>query len=353
MRGGFWALINRALTVDAKSLRPHLYRLFFVGINCLSVLWCEATSMVSGAPGLRLFQSIAHIDMVLLTIAGFSIFATAISEEKEDQMIGLLKMTGVSHIGLILGKSTSRMFSVLMLLVVQLPFTLFAITLGGILMHQMFAAYLALFAYLVLVANLGLFCSVVTPTARSAAGLAGVLLVCYFTLPSIAWALVGTLPTGAVVFWDEVIEFIAQTSVVYRLNETMATGFVGSPWSVQVWTNLAAGAVFFFASWLVFDACTQSDDTSGGVLSLWKRRSRRSRPCWNAALVWKDFRFVTGGLPMLGVKIFAIVVIVWLLASINSPASAHDIGQYLLIVVCPIAIIESAIYASRVFRDEL
>ena len=88
MAAGFWALINRALTVDARSLRPHLYRLIFVAVNCLSVLWCEVTSMVFGAPGLRLFQSIAHIDMMLLTIAGFSIFATVISEEKEDRLIG-------------------------------------------------------------------------------------------------------------------------------------------------------------------------------------------------------------------------------------------------------------------------
>ena len=60
-----------------------------------------------------------------------------------------------------LGKSTSRLLGAILLLLVQLPFTLLAITLGGVTLNQVIAAYFSLMAYMVLLANVGLLCSVI------------------------------------------------------------------------------------------------------------------------------------------------------------------------------------------------
>jgi hypothetical protein len=124
---------------------------------------------------------------------------------------------------------------------------------------------------------------------------------------------------------------------------------------VQVWTNLAAGGVFFAASWLLFDACTQGDDGAGalGRLAFWKRTTRRSRPCWNAALVWKDFQFVTGGASMLLFKLFVILLLIIGVMALNLSWRLQDAGAIVLAVIIPILIIEAAMYASRVFHDEL
>ena len=53
------------------------------------------------------------------------------AEEKEEQTLGLLRMTGLSPLSILLGKSTSRLCGALLLLAAQFPFTIFAVTLGG------------------------------------------------------------------------------------------------------------------------------------------------------------------------------------------------------------------------------
>ena len=83
----------------------------------------------------------------------YGFFATAITEEKEEGTLGLLKMAGISRVSILLGKSTSRLITAILLFLVQLPFTLLAITLGGVTLGQIFAAYWALLAYMLLVAH--------------------------------------------------------------------------------------------------------------------------------------------------------------------------------------------------------
>jgi hypothetical protein len=74
-------------------------------------------------------------------IAALSIFPAAISEEKEDETLTLLRMTNLSALSILFGKSTSRFIGAMLLLAVQIPFTLLAITLGGITFSQIAAAY--------------------------------------------------------------------------------------------------------------------------------------------------------------------------------------------------------------------
>ena len=101
------------------------------------------------------------LNVALIVLAGISFFATAITEEKEEETLGLLKMAGLNPLGLLLGKSTSRLINTLLLLGVQFPFTLLAVTLGGATVTQIVAGYAALAAFLILTANVGLLASVV------------------------------------------------------------------------------------------------------------------------------------------------------------------------------------------------
>ncbi len=113
-----------------------------------------------GAPGLALFTTIANIDLVFITLAAIGFFATCITEEKEEGTLGLLRMTDLSPIAIVLGKFGGRLLTALLLILIQLPFTLLTITLGGVAPAQIEAAYIALLSYMVLLAGVGLLVSV-------------------------------------------------------------------------------------------------------------------------------------------------------------------------------------------------
>ncbi len=80
-----------------------------------------------------------------------------------------------------------------MLLLVQVPLTVLAVALGGVSTAQVIAAYLALLAHLVMVANVALLCSTVCRRTSRAAVATGVLLVAFYLVPPLADGIAGAL----------------------------------------------------------------------------------------------------------------------------------------------------------------
>ena len=138
---GTLAMLHRAIRLDARLWRTHLFRLGFALLVYFGLWYAQISTAVTlvGAPGLKLFHTMAWLNVVLISLAGISFFSTAITEEKEEETLGLLKLAGVNPLGLLLGKSTSRLLGAILLLLVQLPFTLLAITLGGVTLEQVVA----------------------------------------------------------------------------------------------------------------------------------------------------------------------------------------------------------------------
>src|SRR5262245_60258699 len=159
---GTLAMLHRAIRLDARLVRTHLFREGFALLVYGGLIFAQISSSVTlvGAPGLKLFNTMTYLNLILISLAGVSFFATAITEEKEEETLGLLKMAGIDPLGILLGKSTSRLLGTILLLLVQIPFILLAITLGGVTLGQVLAAYCSLAAYMILLANVGLFCSV-------------------------------------------------------------------------------------------------------------------------------------------------------------------------------------------------
>jgi len=52
-----------------------------------------------GAPGLRFFYGISYLNLAFLTLLGISFFSTSISEEKEEDTLGLMLMAGSARWG--------------------------------------------------------------------------------------------------------------------------------------------------------------------------------------------------------------------------------------------------------------
>ncbi|MFO1022207.1 MAG: hypothetical protein U0903_16175 [Planctomycetales bacterium] len=107
---GSSALLIRALNEDIRSLGVQFNRGMFVAAGLWVAVWAFANQFYVTAPGLAMVQNILVADMGLLYFVIIPFFSGAITEEREQGTLGLLKMSGISPLGLLLGKSTLRRF---------------------------------------------------------------------------------------------------------------------------------------------------------------------------------------------------------------------------------------------------
>jgi ABC-type transport system involved in multi-copper enzyme maturation permease subunit len=365
---GTLAMLHRALRLDARLLRTHLFRLGFAGLVYLSLAYAVVSSGMVGAPGLQLFETMTYLNLVLISLAGVSFFATAITEEKEEETLGLLMLAGINPIGILLGKSTSRLVGTVLLLLVQLPFTLLAITLGGVTLGQVLAAYVSLVSYLLLAANMGVICSVVSRRGGTASGLTLLLIVVYLgsshLVSLIQTGLLnggGISPRGAADnYLSRLANWCREASILDRLKEIMQTGFADQALGFQAQVSIAGALVLLGLAWLGFHRFTRNaPDARSPRADLMARfvglgRRRRTRP-GRYALAWKEFHFVTGGMQMQVAKFFGYGAVVgctfWAAERYYSYSFAQS-GQFVAWGMLGAMTFEASLYASRVFHDE-
>jgi ABC-type transport system involved in multi-copper enzyme maturation permease subunit len=361
------SLTTRSLREDARATRTHLLRAGLVGALLGSLVTAHTMVSFMGAPGLYFFSMTLSVNLLLLTFIGISVFATAITEEKETGSLGLLKLTGMSPLSILLGKSAGLLLGAVLLLAVQLPFTLLAVTLGGISPIQVIAAYVLLAAYAVALCGLGLLWSVVLERNAAATRVTLGSLLGFFWGPSLLGGLLtackyrGWLAEGGAV--DEWIEaalsWWRSLSAFQQSNLIVATGFDGPVVSRATWFSAAAGVVLFAIAWLIFERATRNE--LAAAPERLARAPKRGRPgsdrAWDEAVVWKDFRFLAGGLSSLGVWTIlygaAIAGALAMMAQSGANVAPKDVGVYTLIVSLLILPIQAAALATRVFGDEV
>src|SRR5437660_990082 len=147
MSPALFALFTRSLRDDTRSRAMVWSRAGMAGA-ILFVMFQFHAMRFFGAAGRDFFASVVTLNAILICIAMLSYFAGAITEEKEDGTLGLLRMTNLNPLTILLGKSTSRLCGGLLLLLVQFPFSLLAVTLGGLRWGQVSACYAILGAFL-------------------------------------------------------------------------------------------------------------------------------------------------------------------------------------------------------------
>ncbi len=266
MLRGSLALFTRGLRVDCRRWPMHLLRFLLVAafMFFLFIAWSQSRLQIGTAPGLLFFTLISYTNFAFITLAGTSFFTSAITEEKEEQTLGLLKMAGVSAAGILLGKLGPRLVNALLLLAIQYPFVQLAVTLGGILPRQIQATYITLAGYIVLMSGMGLFCSVVAVRTRSAVALMHAAIwipLLVVLLLSITTSSGTTVP--AIQAARDWIGWLSIWSVVGRLQSVMMIGFSGAPIGIQCYAHLAGGAAAFLLAWLCFEHFTRQPHTPG------------------------------------------------------------------------------------------
>jgi ABC-type transport system involved in multi-copper enzyme maturation permease subunit len=363
MLTGALALLQRALRLDARLLSTHLLRLAFVLImyGCLCFAQALAAGL-TGAPGLKLFSNLLYLNLILIGLAGVSFFATAITEEKEEGTLALLRLAGLNPVGLLLGKSTSRLIGTLLLLAIQLPFILLAVTLGGATIAQILAGYACLAAFLVLTANLGLLASVICRRGGTASIVTALLLLSvvfggrFIELLSAPLVAAGGLGGKAGAFLGE---FATSISPMTRIQDVLSNTLGGSVLGRQVvWSLLLAGLSFLLA-WAGFSRFNRPGQTVDSRLDLSERLSlalggRRPRPR-SHAVRWKEFQFVTGGLRYLALRFVAYVALLGLVFAVGNGYLRQPfqvVADAALLLMLVLVVGESCLYASRLLHDE-
>ena len=295
------ALLFRSLRLDVRSRGAHLARMALCIAIYLSMLQYQVMAAWAGAPGLDFFRSILFLNSTFLTLFGIGVFSSPISEEKEEDSLGLLRMAGVDSLGLLIGKSGGRVIQATALLIVQFPFTMLSITLGGVTYEQIFSAYVAMAAYLLMLAGMGVLLSTVSRTTRSASRLMLIFLALYIVVPWLCLLWVADMAAnGGTSPLLPVAGAVSKMCIFLETTSFLSTNYAQSFLTVQVVSNVAAGFVAFLVAWLLFDVCTRNASSEaisrGPVATGGKgyRFSKPGRPIDNS-LIWKDFHFVAGG----------------------------------------------------------
>ena len=349
---GTLALMTRGLRFDCRRWQMHALRFLLVGffLLFLFVAWLSSLTALGSAPGLTFFWSITFTNYAFVTLAGMSFFTSTITEEKEEQTLGLLKMAGVNPLGILLGKLGPRLVNALLLLAIQFPFVQLAVTLGGVLHRQVLAVYITLAGYIVLMAGVGLIASVIAHHTRRAALLVSSAILVPLALQIFVYGIFSsvTFPTGVY----DTINWFSIWSVVERLRTVMSLGFDGSPIGQQFYTHMAAGAALFGGSWLIFERCTRQPHSPTGSreVSHNVRRRIRFRSLGTAMLItapvllavllaYSHARSAITGIAFQRVPTYEVVVAVCLTLAVGLPiitlivaaarptAAGSDIGE--------------------------
>jgi len=370
------ALFFRSLRADSRSVWVHASWLLFLIVIYVAMGFAQYRSQFFGAPGLQFFQSVVYTNAVFVTLLGISYFSSAISEEKEEDTLGLMTMAGIDPLGILLGKSTTRLFQVFVLLAVQYPFTLLAITMGGLMPPQIYAAYAALLAYTILLANVGLLCSVVCRRNRDASGLTVLWTIGYCFVPMLAYAGYYYLNYGNgaqnprwyrfVPVLSPVLNWASQTSVFGELYRVTSTGYQFSL-TPQLISNSIGGLAFFLLSWWLFGIVSQDPAPEVTTRALVPRKIGylqwfSAGRTWDAALIWKDFHFFAGGWFGLLIRIGLYTGYYWIVCAATYPwyeerktrhINWNDVTLGYQYFVVPLFVIDCVLCLSRVFQEEI
>ena len=305
MWSAVFALTDRTLRVDHRSLKQHLLRAATLAVVYLILVASSQGALFSDAAGLRMFSRLMWLDLLFVIVAMTAFFATAITEEKEELTLGLLKLAGIRPATLLFGKFLPRMTLTFVGLIAQVPFIMIAITLGGVSGAQIRAALVCLVSFLWLASSLGLLCSVVCSRARAASTLSLVLLLAMFAGPWMIERALVYLSSSISWFsidhrWLVPLKGLAESNPFARMqNITFATS---THWyDTQVGVSVLCGCLFCVLSWLVFDPFTQNlvGPVTGPRPTFAKVPfvGRRFSPgrVWPYPMLWKDMHFFAGG----------------------------------------------------------
>lgn len=368
------ALSRRALRESTRSKAPVVVRGLLIGLLFLSVVTAHEMARVSSAAGPHLLSWMAWTDWALITLLGVSTFSSVITEEKELMSLGLLRLAGFTPASLLLGKSVGLLLQTLLLIIVQIPFCMLAITMGGVTLDQILSVFGLLLSYALLVYSLGLLCSVVRARTRAAAMMTGGLLFAYHVLPLICGFLVNyffmpiggsELPAFAAVLDDFFKNWFSTTALSGLGQSTMSIGGIGLVLGSHTTANLGIAVGLFGISWLVFDPCNRNETPAApsrgfSLAGLFRGQRTTTYRAWEGnPFLWKEYRFLAGGRTSFLLRIviygafFAIILFFNSAMFTSNGLFNRELGDFMMGSMCFALVLEIALQLGRVLQQEV
>ena len=320
---GLLAFFKRSLREHSRSSALLVARTALAATLLIALVLYTLQANAIGAAGLEFFSTIIVINALFITAGGLTYFASAISEEKEDGTLALLRITQASSLSILLGKGGARLVDGLLLLAVQIPFTLLGVTLGGVTWTQVFAAYADLGGYLILVCTLGLLAGVVTQRTSQAV---------LFSSVSLGVLLFGGRVLTTFLSLARVPTLLA-TNIFARLDVITSLDFDGPILSDYLLLQILYSLVLFPLTWLLFHAGPD------GFLGIAQKRPLLplrllnhpdARPPQFNPVAWKDYHFLHGGHSMARRKLLTYLGLALLLGLlIHFQAAGTDTRKFL------------------------
>ena len=332
--------MNALAAIFTRALREHTRSrtlAFARGGFAAMVVWLMLAQNTFDpvTPGLSFLHGLLVMNGIFILLAATSYFSSAITEEKEEGTIALLIMANVSATGLLLAKSSTRILEGLLLLAVQFPFALMAITLGGVTWEQIIASYLTLGAFVFLAGNLALLASLVA--SRTTAAVAG---------------------TAALLGLALAVETLNPFN---RLGQITSLTFAGPIVGEHFKSSIGVGIIAFGVARLLFERFSKPTADSGpGWLSRFSStaqdRMNAPRPVSRMAIEWKDYHFLYGGQRMSRWKMRGYVILSMFIVAIHLPDFHRATVVYIGMSVTALGLFgwfaESCYIASRMFAAE-
>jgi ABC-type transport system involved in multi-copper enzyme maturation permease subunit len=342
------AFLTRSIRQESRLLSHHMMRGGMV-VTMLYLLFLQVVETARfGAAGLTLIGNVIQCCYWCLTLLGVMYFAVAITEEKEEETLPLLRMTGVRDVTLLLGKSLPRLAVVILLILIAAPFLMLAVTLGGVVREQIFSSLLGLICYAFFLSQAGLFCSTVARNnsrAVTATFLVWLTLEFGHVLPFLIslgcheWGLPGLSDDLAWLSGNWRERTMWQTSGTYLMFERG-----DAIWHSQMTFHLIVGSLFFAVSHQLFEHFNAAAIAQGAVATVATGRGALSqtrklppRRSWPDALEWKSWQFAGGGLLwfivwLILLPVLSVSVILFISIAIDDMAPAEAYAGTMMFV---------------------
>jgi hypothetical protein len=361
------ALFIRTFREHSRARSTYIVR-GLIALVLLLMLWMSHSMQKwLGAPGRQFFGYIVAINYVFSTLAGLGICSGAIAEEKEEGTLGLLRMADLNPLSILLGKGTGRLGILLLFIVVQIPFSFLAVTLGGVSVRQVLMAYTLLGSYLFALANIALLFSVILPRVWRATLATTCVVGAFFFSPLLLNGTAEWLKerhdasrfTSLIQDLEAMVVWTASVDPPVHMFKLAQTSYYSLAVGRSVLTHVALGLACFALAWALFERFAKYDPAeSSGPRRFSLRRlrlMRKPRPGAHS-VAWKDFHFQLGGRASFVGRLIiypcSVACLVWLDWYHTSRVTRSDIAEYGWGVGWVVFSIEVVLFTLRMWAPE-
>jgi ABC-type transport system involved in multi-copper enzyme maturation permease subunit len=168
----FLPVVERELRLKSRRSRTYYSRCAMAVVATLMSLGIITVSLSAGRNptqiGQDLFRASALAAFVFSLLAGITVTADCLSEEKRDGTLGLLFLTDLKGYDVVLGKLVAASLPVFYLLVAAIPVLALPFFLGGVTAGEFWRMAAALLAALFFSLSVGMFVSAISRDSRRA-----------------------------------------------------------------------------------------------------------------------------------------------------------------------------------------